>query len=585
MTGSRPDETTGTHEALLRTRALTIIIVSVIPMLLISGLILYQFHRPYREKAYAHLETLVKKHKQNIDRFLREKSGDIQYLARTFSFEEMGREAFLQDRLEALQRVFDNAFVDLGVINDRGVQVAYAGPFKLGRALYLDADWFQQAMRCEVVISDVFLGLRGLPHFIVAVRENQSGNPWILRSTIDFVAFNDLVENIRIGKTGFAFILNRNGEFQTKPPLEVSLEEIPYAEFMEQRQAAEDPDRVYIAEREDEQGNESLYVGTFLKGGDWLLMYRQKTSDAFADFQRTVRVTLAMLALGILGVVSTSFIVSRRMAVRFAQVDREKQMMNEQIVETGKLASVGELAAGIAHEINNPVAIMVEEAGWIEDLLEEEEFHEGKNLEEFHRSLEQIRTQGLRCKEITHKLLSFARKTESRIKDVQLNRILEELVSLSQQRAKYSKVTVETSLQPDLPLVRASETEMQQVFLNLINNAIDAMEKEGGTLFIRSRRRNGSVVVDVVDTGPGIPQSNLGRIFDPFYTTKTVGKGTGLGLSICYGIVKKMGGDIQVESRVGSGTEFHISLPLPESVSDLGQAPPGGGSEPVAQGT
>ena len=573
------------HEALLRTRALTIIVVSVIPMLLISGLILYQFHRSYREKAYAHLETLVKKHKQNIDGFLREKSGDIRFLARTFSFEEMREETFLQDRLETLQKEFNHVFVDLGVINAQGVQVAYAGPFKLARALYLEADWFQEAMKRDAVVSDVFLGLRGLPHFIVAVRENHNGKSWILRSTIDFVAFNDLVESIRIGKTGFAFILNRNGEFQTKPPLEVSPGEIPYAEFMERRQAANDPDQVYIAERKDEQGNDALYVGAFLKGGDWLLMYRQKTSDAFADFHRTLRVTLAVLVLGILGVVSTSILVSRRMAVRFAQVDREKQMMNEQIVETGKLASVGELAAGIAHEINNPVAIMVEEAGWIDDLLEEEEFREGKNLEEFDRSLKQIRTQGLRCKEITHKLLSFARKTESRIKEVQLNRILEELVSLSEQRAKYSKVTVEASLQPDLPPVRASETEMQQVFLNLINNAIDAMEKEGGTLFIRSRCPNGSVVVDVVDTGPGIPQANLGRIFDPFYTTKTVGKGTGLGLSICYGIVKKMGGDIQVESRVGSGTEFHITLPLPEPAADAGEGRPESGLEPAAHGS
>ncbi len=585
MMERRPEETAPDHDALLRTRALTIIVVSVIPMLLISGLILYQFHRSYREKAYAHLETLVKKHKQNIDSFLREKSGDIRFLARTFSFEEISRESFLEDRLESLQNEFDNVFVDLGVINAQGIQVAYAGPFKLGRALYLDAGWFLEAMKRDVVISDVFLGLRGLPHFIVAVRENQDGESWILRSTIDFVAFNDLVESIRIGKTGFAFILNRNGEFQTKPPVDVSLEDTPYAEFLERRRSDSKKDRIYIAERKGEQDNDALYVGTFLKGGDWLLMYRQKTSDAFADFQRTVRVTLAMLALGILGVVSTSFIVSRRMAVRFAQVDREKQMMNEQIVETGKLASVGELAAGIAHEINNPVAIMVEEAGWIEDLLEEEEFREGKNLEEFHRSLEQIRTQGLRCKEITHKLLSFARKTESRIREVQLNEVLEELVALSEQRARYSKVTVEASLQPDLPPIQASETEIQQVFLNLINNAIDAMEKEGGTLFIRSRKRNGSVVVDVVDTGPGIPQANLARIFDPFYTTKPVGQGTGLGLSICYGIVKKMGGDIQVESRMGSGTEFHITLPLPESVSDAAEGQPEGRPEPVARGS
>jgi len=565
MAGRQTAKTAGDHETLLRTRALTIIVVSVIPMLLISGLILYQFHRSYREKAYAHLKTLVKKHKQNIDRFLQEKSGDIRFLARTFSFEELSDESFLQDRLESLQREFGNDFVDLGVINAQGLQVAYAGPFKLGKALYSDAGWFQEAMKQEFVVSDVFLGLRGLPHFIVAVRENHNGMDWILRSTIDFVAFDELVENIRIGETGFAFILNRNGELQTKPNLEVPLREIPYAAFLELQQSGKEKDQIYIVEREDDSGNDFLYVGSFLKDEDWLLVYRQKTSDAFADFRRTMRVTLAILVLGILAVVSTSIIVSQRMASRFAQVDREKQMMNEQIVETGKLASVGELAAGIAHEINNPVAIMVEEAGWIEDLLEEEEFSTGKNLDEFYRALKQIRTQGLRCKEITHKLLSFARKTESNVKDVQLNHVLEELVALSEQHAKYSMVTIETAFQPDLPVVQASETEMQQVFLNLINNAIDAMEKEGGSLFIRTREKDGFVLVDVVDTGPGIPQSNLTRIFDPFYTTKPVGEGTGLGLSICYGIVKKMGGEIGVESRMGSGTAFQIYLPLPEA--------------------
>ena len=564
MTEALSPQSPKDHETLLRTRAFTIIAVSILPMLLISALILYQFHQSYQEKAYAHLGTIVKKHKLNIDCFLGEKSGDIRFLARTFSFEELTDESFLEDRLETLQQEFDHAFVDLGVVNGQGIQVAYSGPFKLGRALYADACWFRKAMTQQVVVSDVFLGLRGLPHFIVAVRENTNGEDWVLRSTIDFVKFNNLVENIRIGKTGFAFILNKDGEFQTTRPANVDLESVPYQEFLKRHRAEPDPDRIYIAQREDQEGNDFLYVGTFLKDGDWLLVYRQTTSDAFADFNRAVRVTLAILLLGMIAVISTSFVVSRRTAYRFAEVDMEKQLMNEQIVETGKLASVGELAAGIAHEINNPVAIMVEEAGWIEDLLEEEEFQEGENLEEFHRALTQIRTQGLRCKEITHKLLSFARKTESRVKDFQVNDVLQELVDLSEQRARYGKVTMETSFQADLPLIRASETEIQQVFLNIINNAIDAMENEGGTLFLRSRQAGSNVVVDVIDTGPGIPNSNLVRIFDPFFTTKPVGKGTGLGLSICYGIVKKMGGDIQVESRVGSGTTFHIVLPLPE---------------------
>ncbi|MCF8082190.1 MAG: GHKL domain-containing protein, partial [Deltaproteobacteria bacterium] len=253
-----------------------------------------------------------------------------------------------------------------------------------------------------------------------------------------------------------------------------------------------------------------------------------------------------------------------RMVNRIAESDREKEMMNEQVVETGKLATVGELAAGIAHEINNPVAIMVEEAGWIEDLLQEEEFKEGQNLAEFKRALGQIRSQGSRCKEITHKLLSFARKTDSRIQEVRLNNVIEELVALSEQRARYNKITMTADLAHDLPTLRISQTEIQQVLLNLINNALDAMEKKGSRLDLSSRLEEDHMVIEVADDGPGIPEANLTRIFDPFFTTKPVGKGTGLGLPICYGIIKKMGGDIEVRSTLDEGTTFRVKIPIPE---------------------
>jgi len=236
--------------------------------------------------------------------------------------------------------------------------------------------------------------------------------------------------------------------------------------------------------------------------------------------------------------------------------------MNEQVIQAGRLAAIGELAAGIAHEINNPVAIMVEEAGWIGDLLQDEQFQDSANLEELKRAVAQIRTQGRRCKEITHKLLSFARKTDPRVQDVDVNELIKELVQFSKQRAKYARVTINTHLQEDLPFVKASQSELQQVFLNLINNALDAMEKEGGILNITTYIEGDYIVVEVSDTGPGIPEANLQRIFDPFFTTKPVGKGTGLGLSICYGIVKKMGGEINVKSALGKGTTFTIKLPI-----------------------
>ncbi len=253
------------------------------------------------------------------------------------------------------------------------------------------------------------------------------------------------------------------------------------------------------------------------------------------------------------------------------RADQEKEMMTEQVIEAGKLASVGELAAGIAHEINNPIAIMVEEAGWIEDLLGEEDLRESKNLDEFQRALKEIRVQGSRCKEITHKLLSFARKTDPNVKEVDVNDLLEEIVSISEQKARYGNVRILKSLVDELPIIHASPSELQQVFLNLINNAIDAIGVGGGTIDIKTRLDDDFVVVDVADTGCGIPNAILPRIFDPFFTTKPVGKGTGLGLSICYGIIKKMAGEISINSAVGIGTTFHVYIPIPRRREEKGR--------------
>lgn len=551
------------YRSITRNMILVVIVISFLPMVVGGAIGLYQFRTSYREKVNAHLMTLVKKHKMNIDGFLREKLGNIRFLGKTFSYEELSNESFLQDCLSSLQEAHGPVFVDLSVIRESGLQVAYAGPFKLGKALYSSADWFQRAIKSEYFISDVFLGLRGLPHFIVAVRENWMGEPFILRATIDFVAFNTLVERIRIGETGLAFILNRKGEFQTRPYADIVEDKKSYVDLLEGGKLS--GDEIKVGRMRINSGEEYIYVAASLKEGDWVLVYQQDASDAFKDFARTVRASLAILVFGGLAIVATAFLVSRRMVGRIARADKEKQLMNEQIVETGKLASVGELAAGIAHEINNPVAIMVEEAGWIEDLLTEEEFQQSKNMEEFKRALRQINTQGKRCKEITHKLLSFARKTDARIQEVQINEVIEEVISLSAQRAKYANVAIETDLEPALPTLRVSRTELQQVFLNLINNALDAMEKRGGTLKLKTQPEEDRIVVEVADTGSGIPASNLARIFDPFFTTKPVGKGTGLGLSICYGIVKKMGGEIEVRSTVDVGTTFRVLIPIPKA--------------------
>ncbi len=548
------------YRALNRKLILTVIVVSFAPMIMVSGVIFDQFREFYKEKVYAHLQVLVRKHQRTIDNFLKEKMDDIQFLAKTSKYEEFSSEAFLRQQLNTLQQTYGTVFEDLGVVDDQGVQIAYAGPFELAHARYSEADWFKKAAQTQFFISDVFLGLRGLPHFIVAVRQISEKKSWILRATIDFAAFNNLVSSIRIGKTGFAFILSREGELQTQPLFDVLPSKEAYLGIIENgKNSGKD---VHIFERKDTLGRKNIYASAFLKNGDWLLIYQQVSSDALADLYHAQLFAVVIFSVGGIAIIVMAFVLSRRMVSRIAKADREKEMMNQQVIETGKLASIGELAAGIAHEINNPVAIMVEEAGWIQDLLEEEEFSQSENLDEFHRALKQINTQGKRCKEITHKLLSFARKTDLKKQMVQVNEVINDVTELSLQRAKYSNVVIRTDLEEDLPIVEASQTELQQVFLNLINNALDAMEKQGGTIDVSSRLTGNHIEIEVTDNGPGIPKANLARIFDPFFTTKPVGKGTGLGLSICYGIIKKLGGEIDVRSVIDAGTKFKIRIPI-----------------------
>ncbi|HCY85624.1 MAG TPA: two-component sensor histidine kinase [Desulfobacteraceae bacterium] len=543
----------------------SVIIVSFAPMMLVGFVILQQFQRSYTDKVNAHLNELVLKHKQHIDHFLEEKTEDLKVLLKTSGIDRLRDEKILSKKLSILQAEYRGGFVDLGIVNQDGKQIAYAGPFKLDQANYAQAPWFRKAMNEDIFISDVFLGLRGLPHFIISIKQTIGDTDWIIRATIDFVTFSNLVENIRIGETGFAFIVNRENEFQTKTRIDISREKPFYQHLIEAPKGALDDVRITrqrVAEANGLlKGDEYIYVSSFLKDGEWLLVYRQNTSDAFSIVRSAKRLALLIFVCGGLGIITMAIVLSRRVIGLVAKADMEKEMMNQQVIETSKLASVGELASGVAHEINNPVAIMVEEAGWIQDLLEEEEFAKSTNLDEFQRALRQIKTQGNRCKEITHKLLSFARRTESNSQEISINTLLLELVDLTKQRTKYNNVSVKLDMRDELPVIPASSTEMQQIFLNLVNNAIDAMDTSGGVVNITTRFTDNKITVAISDTGPGIPKSNLDRIFDPFFTTKPVGKGTGLGLSICYGIVKKMGGQIQVKSEVGTGTTFTVSLP------------------------
>lgn len=239
----------------------------------------------------------------------------------------------------------------------------------------------------------------------------------------------------------------------------------------------------------------------------------------------------------------------------------ERKKLEQRMSHTEKLASVGTLAAGVAHEINNPLAVIL---GFTEMLLDQTP-QESENYE----LLKTIERQGMNAKRIVENLLGFARFTEHKEQDVDLNANLESVLAVVGNNLTINKIGIEKDFSADLPMIKGDPGELQQVFFNLISNAAAVMKGAGGTLTVRTRRASDSNSVEATftDTGPGIPRSVRSKIFDPFFTTKKVGEGTGLGLSISYGIISNHGGSITFDTKTAdesavTGTTFVVLLPV-----------------------
>jgi len=542
-----------------------VVTVSLIPLLVCAVVLGRQFQTAYRAKILAQMEERVLKHKQDIDFFLRDCAAELRMLAALAPFTALRDEASLVKLLATMREGRGGVFEDLGLLDSAGNMRAYAGPFHLKDANYAEAGWFQAAEGQELSISDVFLGRRGLPHFVVSVRYDVAGRQYLLRSTIDFASFTTLVQHIGQGSSAQACIINSAGEFQTPPKKGLQLD-IPFLRGKiwggPAGQSGLAAGEVAVFTQPNPiSGQKALTLATTLKEGQWALIYQQDEADAFPDLDRIRLLALAIVLLGGLGILAAALVLTRRMVGRITAADAGRDALNEQVIEAGKMAAVGELAADIAHEINNPVAIMTEEAGWILDILAGDDQTSPANLAEMRRALNQIRVQGARCRDVTHKLLNFARKGDPLVKAVDLNDLVAEMTELSARRARYAGVRLRTDLAPGLAQVAGLPSELQQILLNLINNALDAMGKNGGDLTITTRPADKRVKLSVADTGHGIPKALQPRIFEPFFTTKAPGTGTGLGLSICAGIVKKLGGEITVVSEPEQGTTFTVLLP------------------------
>jgi two-component system, NtrC family, sensor kinase len=528
---------------------------SLIPLFALGFSIYHQFSVSYTAKIIEMLGNRAENRRNAIDLFLDERVSQLYTLAYTHTLDQLKDEEYL-NKVFTLMQMRSKSYVDLGVIDRDGYYVSYVGPYELKGLNYKDEEWFHEVMLRGFYISDVFTGFRKFPHFIIAVMRREGDRSWILRATIDTEIFDSMVKAAQIGQKGDAFVLNKNSVLQTPPRFDGEL-----LQKLDYLNASKFP-----GTRIDEMtvnAENNIYAMTWLKNKDWMLVIKESPREELMPLHHARLLVFGLGFGGLLLIVMGTFFITRTMVARLIEADREKATLDAGLMQSSKMAALGKLAAGIAHEVNNPLAVIKEKVGWLSDLLSEEDVSKSENFQEFDDALKKIDYHVDRAKKVTHRLLGFARRMEPTQERVNVNKVLEETIEFLRNEAHYRNIEIRSEYALNLPETTSDSTQLQQVFLNILNNAIDALGKDGKivvqTVYCP---REKEMAINIADDGPGIPNETLNRIFDPFFTTKEVGKGTGLGLSISYSIVEKLGGRIMVASEVDKGTTFTIYLPV-----------------------
>ncbi len=543
----------------------SMILAPLIPYVMVLGIGYYYFTNSLENSTIASIQRIVHDHRQMIESFLMERKADLEFVRNTFSFEELKRQDKLERTFYSLQTE-SSAFVDLGILDENGLHIAYHGPYPLSGKVYDQAPWFKAVMKNGFYISNVFLGYRQVPHFVIAIAQMNQGRPWVIRATIDTQTFNDLVKKVRIGKTGEAYLLDTEGVFQTERRSGGSL----MGKDLDRPKYGPVHEGIKTFLEADVHGEAFLYATTWLKDNSWLLVVRQEKADAFKALHQAAYSIFFISVLGGMIIVAIAFILTNRIVRRMERMDQEKDELGEQLFRAGRLAEIGEMASGFAHEINNPLQIIKSEYALIEmifsDLKQKGDIKESEDLSDMEDSIAQIKLQVDRCADITQAILQFGRKGEPVVKDIDLRIFIPEVVGMVANKAGVHGIAIEQKTADENSEVHGDLRHLQQVLVNLLNNAIDAVivrhGSSGGAIQIESgATEDGQVEIKIRDNGSGISPENLKKVFAPFFTTKPVGKGTGLGLSVCYGIIDKMGGSMSVDSQENNGTTFTLRLP------------------------
>ncbi len=550
------------YRNLKRTLVFWAVVLTLVPLLVLFTASYYWMQRLFQEEARNELVWDIENAKHQIEYFVDVKISALRFLASGHRYDQLSDQQLLARIFAAFKREF-GAVVDLGLIDKHGIQQSYTGPYNLLGKDYANQEWFHKAVARGIYVSDVFLGYRRLPHFAIAVKqfEPDADTFWILRATIDMETLNRMLSSIKLDEDDDAFIINHSGTLQTPSQHHGDvLEQYPVPTFLRQRGTT-------IVDLEDPGGASYLFGYAFIKDSSWILTVVEK-SGARTRIAALFRAEyFAVIAVIVCLIFVAAFRMVHVMVRWIKESDQKREEALREVEHANKLASIGRLAAGVSHEINNPLAIINEKAGLMKDILTLSE--NNVDREKFLRSINGILDSVKRARTITHQLLGFARRMDASPEVIGINGVVQEVLGFLEKEALLRDVQIKQNLGENLPRIRSNRSRLQQIFLNIINNAIDAMET-GGTIEIMTDMKDDKTVRTMIrDNGRGMDADTLKHIFDPFFTTKGKNQGTGLGLFISYGIIRKLGGNILVQSEVDKGTTFVVELPVDHPVSTM----------------
>ncbi len=539
------------YHILRRNIIILMILVTIVPLTFMAVINHYQFQANLKTEIINPIQVLVSKTKHSFELFLEERLSTVRFIANAYSFEELSDGNTLNRIFSTLKTEF-GGFVDLGLIDKNGIQISYAGPYTtfIGKD-YSMQSWFHEVAIRGAYISDVFMGYRKFPHIAIAVQVmTKDGKSWILRTTIDTNMFDNLIASMGLDPKSDAFLVNDNGFLQTNSKYYgKTLERCPL-------KILKGASVTTVLEQSDHLGNEIIMAYAHFNKPDYTLVVVKPRSVILKTWFTLKNELFFIFIISVAVIIIVVFKLSGTLVKSIREADEKRESAFRELEHSQKLSSIGRLAAGVAHEINNPLAIINEKAGLIKDLVDH--VKDLNTVKDKFKALTGSILQTVdRCRTITHRLLGFARRLEIHFEQLNLNDVLTEVTGFLEKEALYRKIKLNFNLSENLPKISSDRGQLQQVFLNVLNNAFAAVD-DGGQVTISTWEENTSTLgVSIRDNGCGMSEETLSHIFEPFFTTKKE-YGTGLGLPITYGIVKKLGGDFKVQSKEGEGTNFTI---------------------------